>query len=99
MVPVFATAPVLVIAGVYMFRSIRHLDFSRLDELIPAVLTIILMPLTYTISVGIAAGFLSWTLLKVMTGRIRDVRPSMWLCSLLALVALMEMILPGGLPL
>lgn len=97
-VPTFATAPVLVIAGVYMFRNVRHLEFAKLDELIPAVLTIILMPLTYTISVGIAAGFISWTLLKVLTGRGGEVRASMWGCTLLALFALAEMMLPGGLP-
>lgn len=95
-VPGFATAPVLVIAGVYMFRNVRHLDFEHLDELIPAVLTLVLMPLTYTISVGIAAGFLSWTVLKILTGRVRQVKPSMWFCSVLALLALVEMMLPGG---
>ena len=97
-VPAFATAPVLIITGVFMFRNIRHLDFAQLDELIPAVLTMILMPLTYTISVGIAAGFVSWTLLKILTGRIRAVRPSMWFCTVLAVLALAEMMLPGGLP-
>lgn len=97
-VPAFATAPVLVITGVYMFKNIRHLDYGRLDELIPAVLTMILMPLTYTISVGIATGFVSWTLLKIMTGRIREVMPSMWFCTVLAFLALAEMMLPGGLP-
>ena len=97
-VPSFATAPVLVITGVFMFKNIRHLDFTRLDELIPAVLTMILMPLTYTISIGIAAGFVSWTLLKILTGRLREVKPSMWFCTVLAVLALAEMMLPGGLP-
>ena len=97
-VPGFATAPVLVITGVYMFKNVRHLDYARLDELIPAVLTMILMPLTYTISVGIAAGFVSWTLIKILTGRIREVKPSMWVCTALAFLALTEMMLPGGLP-
>lgn len=97
-VPGFATAPVLVIAGVFMFKNVRHLDYARLDEMIPAVLTLILMPLTFNISVGIAAGFISWTLLKILTGRIQEVRPSMWVCTVLALFALGEMMLPGGLP-
>jgi AGZA family xanthine/uracil permease-like MFS transporter len=55
-------------AGVFMFKNVRHLEFSRMDELIPAVLTLILMPLTFNISVGIAAGFISWTALKILTG-------------------------------
>jgi len=97
-VPAFATAPVLVITGVYMFKNIRHLDYERLDEVIPAVLTMILMPLTFTISVGIAAGFVSWTLLKILTGRISEVKPSMWFCTVLAFLALAEMMLPHGLP-
>jgi len=97
-VPTFATAPVLIITGVLMFKNIRHLEFSRLDEMIPAVLTLILMPLTYSISVGIAAGFISWTFLKVLTGRFREVKASMWVCTVLALFALAEMMLPNGLP-
>jgi len=97
-VPAFATAPVLIITGVFMFKNIRHLDYSRLDELIPAVLTLILMPLTYSISIGIAVGFVSWTLLKVLTGRFREVKASMWVCTVLALFALAEMMLPNGLP-
>jgi AGZA family xanthine/uracil permease-like MFS transporter len=98
-VPSFATAPVLVITGVIMFKNIRHLDYTQLDELIPAVLTMILMPLTYTISVGIAIGFISWTLLKMLTGRIREVTLGMWICTGLAAFALTEMMLPGGIPL
>jgi len=69
-----------------------------MDELIPAVLTLILMPLTFNISVGIAAGFISWTALKILTGRIREIRASMWVCTVLALSALAEMMLPAGLP-
>jgi len=97
-VPAFATAPALVMAGVFMFKNVRHLEFSRMDELIPAVLTLILMPLTFNISVGIAAGFISWTALKILTGRIREIRASMWVCTVLALSALAEMMLPAGLP-
>ncbi len=97
-VPAFATAPALVMAGVFMFKNIRYLEFSRMDELIPAVLTLILMPLTFNISVGIAAGFISWTALKILTGRLREIRASMWVCTALALSALAEMMLPAGLP-
>lgn len=97
-VPSFATAPALVITGITMFRSVRHLDFQRFDELIPAVLTLILMPLTYSISAGIAAGFVSWTLLKLLTGQGRAIKPSMGVCSVLAFLALAEMMMPRHIP-
>jgi AGZA family xanthine/uracil permease-like MFS transporter len=73
MVPGFATAPALVIVGLFMIRHVREIDFGNLEEGFPAFMTIIMMPLTYSISTGLAFGFISHTLLKVLLGRFRDV--------------------------
>lgn len=74
-VPGFATAPVLVLVGALMLGEIRHIPFEDLTEAVPAFLTIILMPLTFSIAEGLAFGFLSYVLLKGLTGRWREVHP------------------------
>ena len=57
-----ATAPALVIVGLYMFTDIRNVDFSSMDEAIPAFVTILMMPLTYSITTGMGAGFVTWVI-------------------------------------
>jgi AGZA family xanthine/uracil permease-like MFS transporter len=74
-VPGFATAPVLVLVGALMLGEIRHIPFEDLTEAVPAFLTIVLMPLTFSIAEGLAFGFLSYVLLKGLTGRWREVHP------------------------
>jgi len=97
-VPAVATAPALIVVGVYMFRNIRRIDFSDLGEGIPAFLTIILMPFTYSISLGIAFGFLSYIVLAVAAGRWRRVSPVLWIIGALsaAELALRGSALLGG---
>ena len=56
-VPAFATAPALIVVGVFMFKNIKSIDFTNFEESVPAFLTIILMPLTYNISTGLTFGF------------------------------------------
>lgn len=78
MVPSFATAPALIMVGVYMFRSAGKIGFDQLETTVPAFLTIILMPLTYSISMGLAFGFLAWLLTSVAAGKAGRVHPLMW---------------------
>ncbi|PIE24502.1 MAG: guanine permease [Planctomycetota bacterium] len=78
LVPSFATAPALIIVGVYMFRNVGQVDFRRLEIGIPAFLTIILMPLTYSISIGLAFGFVAYIVGMVAVGKIKDVHPFLW---------------------
>ena len=59
-VPAFATAPALIVVGVFMFRNVAHIDFRVSRRGVPAFLTIILMPLTYSISMGLAFGFIAY---------------------------------------
>jgi AGZA family xanthine/uracil permease-like MFS transporter len=68
-VPGQATAPALIIVGVLMMESITNIKFDDFTEALPAFLTIILMPLTYSIAQGLAFGFMSYTLVKLLAGR------------------------------
>jgi AGZA family xanthine/uracil permease-like MFS transporter len=72
MVPGAATAPALVLVGFFMMSPILKINFDDYTEAIPAFLTIIMMPLTYSIAEGIVFGMLSYVLLKVLTGKQKD---------------------------
>jgi AGZA family xanthine/uracil permease-like MFS transporter len=73
MVPAAATAPALVLVGFFMMSPILKIDFENYTESIPAFITIIAMPLTYSIAEGIVFGMLSYVLLKVLTGKMKDI--------------------------
>ena len=68
-IPAVATAPALVLVGYLMFTQVKDIDVADVEDGIPALLTMILMPLTYDITVGIGAGFISWVLIKVVRGK------------------------------
>jgi len=85
-VPGFATAPALITVGVFMFRNVARIDFTRLECGIPAFLTIILMPLTYSISMGLAFGFIAHIVAMAAAGRTRAVHPVMWGIGTLAVL-------------
>lgn len=68
-VPGIATAPALVLVGVFMIRPIVKINWMNLDDAIPAFIALVLIPFTYSITHGITWGFLSWTLLKIFTGK------------------------------
>lgn len=78
MVPGFATAPALIVVGVFMFRNVARIDFRSFAQGLPALLAIILMPLTYSISMGLAFGFTAHILVMTAGGRARSVHPVMW---------------------
>jgi len=83
MVPAYATAPVLVIVGALMFRSVTRIDFSRIEDAVPAFLTIALIPLTFSITQGILWGFVSHAALYALCGRRREVSAATWFTSAL----------------
>ena len=85
-IPSVATAPALILVGYLMFTQVKDIDVSNVEDGIPALLTMILMPLTYDITVGIGAGFISWVLIKVARGKAREVHPLMWVVAILFLV-------------
>ncbi|GMQ62342.1 NCS2 family permease [Vallitalea maricola] len=82
-VPAFATAPALIIVGFYMIESIAKVDFSDLTESIPAFLTILVMPLTYSISEGIVFGVVSYTIINLCVNKGKKVHPIMYVLSVL----------------
>lgn len=84
MVPAYATAPVLIVVGALMFRSVTSLSFEKLEDAIPTYLTIILIPLTFSITQGILWGFIAHTGLYLMAGRRREVAPMMYGIALLS---------------
>jgi AGZA family xanthine/uracil permease-like MFS transporter len=87
-VPAIATAPALVLVGVFMVRPVTKINWQQLDEAIPAFLAMVLIPFTYSITQGIIWGFLSWTLLKVISGKAAELTPALWVIDLFAILAL-----------
>jgi AGZA family xanthine/uracil permease-like MFS transporter len=85
-VPAQATAPVLILVGFLMFTLIKDIPIVDPEEGIPALLTMILMPLTYDIAIGIGAGFVSWTFIKVVRGKTSAIHPLMWVVSIAFLI-------------
>ncbi len=81
-IPSQATAPALVLVGYLMFTLVKDIPVADVEDGLPALLTMILMPLTYDITVGIGAGFISWVLLKVVRGKLGEIHPLMWLVTI-----------------
>jgi AGZA family xanthine/uracil permease-like MFS transporter len=77
-IPNEAAAPALVVVGFLMMTQVRGIDWDDYSIAIPAFLTIILMPFTYSITAGIGAGFISYVILRAVRGRAREVHPLMW---------------------
>ncbi|MDH3293305.1 MAG: NCS2 family permease [Acidimicrobiia bacterium] len=84
------TAAVLILIGFLMVGFIREIDFTDLEEGFPALLAIILMPLTYSITVGIGAGFVMHTVIKVVKGKISEIPLLMWIVSAAFVVYFMQ---------
>jgi AGZA family xanthine/uracil permease-like MFS transporter len=85
-IPSAATAPALVLVGYLMFTLIKDVNVADVEDGLPALLTIILMPLTYDITVGIGAGFISWVLIKVLKGKWAEVHWLMYAVTFAFLV-------------
>jgi AGZA family xanthine/uracil permease-like MFS transporter len=84
MVPPYATAPVLVLVGAAMFKSVAGINFVKIEEGLPAFLTIILIPLTFSITQGILWGFIAHVGLYLVVGRRREIHPVMYVLALIA---------------
>ncbi len=87
-VPAIATAPALVLVGVFMMQPVAKINWQKYDDAIPAFLGFILIPLTYSITQGIIWGFLSWTVIKVLTGKKHEVSLTLLIIDLFAVLAL-----------
>ncbi|WP_247231942.1 NCS2 family permease [Telluribacter sp. SYSU D00476] len=88
-IPAIATAPALIIVGAYMIRPVVRINWLAMDEAIPAFLAILLIPFSYSITQGIIWGFLSWTALKIATGKYRELSPTLLVIDAFALLSLL----------
>lgn len=93
LVPVYATAPALVVVGIFMFKNIKKIPLDSWTDIVPAFLTIILMPLTYSISLGLTFGILAWLLLKIVVGEMKSIGVVMWIVGVLAAL---NLVVGGG---
>ena len=85
-IPTHAAGVALVAIGILMVAPITRLDFTDYTELVPAFLTIVLISFTFNVGVGMTAGLLVYPVLKVITGRAREIPPPLWLLSAMSLV-------------
>jgi adenine/guanine/hypoxanthine permease len=89
-IPSVATAPALILVGYLMFTQVKGIELGDVEDGVPALLTMILMPLTYDITVGIGAGFISWVVIKLARGKSSEIHPLMWVVSILFLVFFLQ---------
>jgi AGZA family xanthine/uracil permease-like MFS transporter len=80
-VPYEAAAPALVVVGFLMMQQVRHIPWDDVRLALPAFLTIVIMPFTYSIAAGIGAGFISYVVISLVTGRARSLHPIMWVTT------------------
>ncbi|MBC8014180.1 MAG: NCS2 family permease [Sporomusaceae bacterium] len=89
LIPDAATAPALIIVGCLMMEGVRHIDFTDFTEAMPAFMTIVMMPFTYSIANGISFGLVLYPLLKLITGRSREVH---WIVYILAILVIIRLV-------
>ncbi|MDP9763636.1 MULTISPECIES: NCS2 family permease [Deinococcus] len=77
-IPAAATAPALILVGALMMEGVRHIDWDDLTDSLPAFLTIIAMPLTFSIANGVSLGVIAYCVLKALTGKAREVSPVLY---------------------
>ena len=82
-IPSEAAVPALVLVGFLMMQQVKNIDWDDIEIALPAFLTIVLMPFTYSITVGIGAGFITYVFIKLVKGKVAEVHPLMWVVSAL----------------
>ena len=85
-VPEYATAPALVMVGLFMMKEIKRIDFNNTEEALPAFIIVVMIALSYNISTGLAFGFLTFVLIKLVAGKAGQVKLTMWVIALLSLL-------------
>ena len=85
-VPVYATAPALILVGFFMMKEIKEIDLSNIEEGFPAFVIIVMIALSYSIATGLAFGFLSFVIFKMVRLKFRQIQPTMWIIAALSLL-------------
>ena len=93
LIPGTATAPVLILVGVLMMSEVTQINFDDFTDAFPAFMTIVMMPLTYSIAQGLAFGFMSFTIIKLVTGKHKENNPVTYVLTILFIF---HFILGGG---
>ncbi|MHC4069020.1 MAG: NCS2 family permease [Planctomycetota bacterium] len=83
-VPEYATAPALIMVGLFMMKEVNSIDFSNLEEAFPAFIIMVMIALSYSISTGLAFGFISFVLIKAVSGKRGEVHVAMWIIAILS---------------
>jgi AGZA family xanthine/uracil permease-like MFS transporter len=95
-VPAFATGPALIMVGLFMSRQLGKINFEKIEEGFPAFIIIVMIALSFSISSGLAFGFIAYSLIQVVSGRIGEIKPAMWLITLLSILFLLPWTPSGG---
>lgn len=85
-VPAYATAPALIMVGLFMMKEARKIDFSHLVQALPAFIIIVMIALSYSISTGLAFGFIAHTLITIIDGNAKKIKPALWLITVLSII-------------
>jgi len=85
-IPSFATAPALVIVGAFMLKTVINIAWEDFTEALPSFIVIIAMPFSYSIATGIAMGFIFYPLTKLLAGKIKEVKPAVWVLAVIFVV-------------
>lgn len=94
-VPPYATAPALIMVGLFMMKEVKKIDFDNLREAFPAFVIMVMIALSYSISTGLAFGFISFTVINIVSGKFKQIKAAMWVITLLSLLFLTLDQLPG----
>jgi len=94
-VPEYATAPALIMVGLFMMKEVKKIDFANLEEAFPAFIIMVMIALSYSISTGLAFGFISFTLIKIVSAKAKEIRAAMWVIAILSILFLTLDRLPG----
>ena len=85
-IPAAATSPALIIVGILMLGSLKNIDLNNFEDALPAFMIVAIMPFSYSIANGIAAGLIFFTLARLVTGRYREIHPAVFIITLLFIV-------------
>ena len=82
-IPAYATAPALILVGVLMTQSIAQIAWQEFSEAVPAFITMVATPLTFSIATGLSLGLISYTVVKIAAGKVREVNTLVWILTIL----------------
>jgi AGZA family xanthine/uracil permease-like MFS transporter len=86
--PKYATSPALIMVGLFMAREVKRIDFANMEEAFPSFIIMVMIALSYSISTGLAFGFVSFTLIKTVLGKAKEIKPAMWVIAALSILFL-----------